>query len=207
MLRKRRVGEMLLRQKAVKILRPRRIRSAAGTDHPSNERTSHPPLQNSLLRSPLRPQRPFQASLPTESLYRPAIHVKQKKGQSEAREHLVNARCRARGAVGNSNEAVVPSGPQLSAGTAPDGWASRHQPQFDDIFSARDASVLRHQSFCFCSSECATAGLVRPWLGALLCLDTRRAGGRMGVSSTASVQQEGGQESGESAGQGVWLFV
>lgn len=129
-----------------------------------------------------------------------------KKDQSEAREHLANARGRARGAVRNSNQAVVPPGPQLSAGTAPDGWASRHRPQFDEIFSARDVSVLRHQSFCFSSfSECATAGWVsdlsgasgpsdsafalravadrldRPCVGALLYLDAPRAGGRMGA--------------------------
>ena len=117
--RKRRVGEMLLRQKAVKILRPRRVRSETVTDHPSNERTSHPPLQNSLLRSPLRPQRPFQADLPTRSLYRPAIRVKRKKGQ-------------------------IRTAPQLSAGTAPDGWASRHQAKGNNIFSEEGGPRSSH---------------------------------------------------------------
>ena len=193
--RKRRVGEMLLRQKAVKILRPRRIRSETGTDHPSNERTSHPPLQNSLLRSPLRPQRPFQASLPTGTLYRPAIHVKQKKRTNPRR--MKSWRMPDAGLV--DLLAIPMRRWSLQARSCPPArppTAGPHPTSLNSMtfLPSRDAPVLRHQSFCFSSfSECATAGLVRPWVGALLYLDTPRAGGRMGVAdATASVQQERG---------------
>jgi len=85
--RKRRVGEPVLRHKAVKILSPRRIRKEPGTDRPSNETRIH--LCRTVSFAVLSGHSDlFRPAHQWDSLYDYAVHVKGKKKNSfaEAKE-------------------------------------------------------------------------------------------------------------------------